>query len=180
MRSIFFESLRPRCHRSTSRWRLSHNVGPLPHSLPSRSAISTVTGCFSLRMLCSVTRLTPKSLAIAFLFFPSTGKISSRNNTPGCMGTRPGSRRARDSVIFDSLLVILLVVNPVGVAPLKLERDAPWAVDVQRIAPVIEAMEIEAWNVQVLRRLSHIQRLQSPHDPLYHPAVDPPRSACLP
>jgi len=50
--------------------------------------------------------------------------------------------------------MILFVVYSIGVAPFELECDAPRAIDVQRVASAFEAMEIEAWNVQVLWRLS--------------------------
>src|SRR5262245_7797849 len=165
MRLISLDNRRASCQRSTSRWRLSHSTGPLPQSFPSRSAIAAVTGCFSRNMLCNVWRVTPKSLAISILSFPSAGRTSSRNSAPGCMGGRFGSRRAAYSAIL-LLLVVLLVIYPIGIVFLELERDAPRTIDVQCIAPITEAMEIEAWDIEVLRQLGPVQRLQSRHDPL--------------
>ena len=60
----------------------SHRPGPLPQNLPSRTAISGVTGAVSARILCRCWRVTPSFFAIVITGSPIAGSTSSRNTSP--------------------------------------------------------------------------------------------------
>lgn len=65
--------------------------------------------------------------------------------------------------------MILLEVHSIGIAAFKLERNAPWTIDmngVTRRPKTLEHMEIIAGEVQVFRSDSPIKHSQTPKDTL--------------
>src|SRR3954463_13658671 len=79
--------------------------------------------------------------------------------------------------------VILFEVDPAGVAVLEFKRDAPWSVDVDRIARGPEAfqrMVIKAGDVHVLWHRRSIQAIQTAKDSCMHFRIDLRRSSPLP
>ena len=81
------------------------------------------------------------------------------------------------------LSVVLFKIGPQRMAPLEFERDAPRPVDVNRIAPGIEAVqrvEIETGQVHFLRANRNIETIQSREDAPVHLRVDLRTAALAP
>jgi hypothetical protein len=64
--------------------------------------------------------------------------------------------------------VVLFEINAVGMAIFEFECDAPWSINMDRIAGWIESLErvkVEAGNVHFVRPHRNVQAIQSPKDP---------------
>jgi len=86
------------------------------------------------------------------------GKISSRSNSPGCVGQRSRSRE-----VICVLLVILLEVDTLGIPGVKFECDGPRSVYMDRVARRVEpkqSVKVEAWQVHIFRNRSSRESIQ--------------------
>ena len=65
--------------------------------------------------------------------------------------------------------MVLLEVDPKSVASVELERNAPWSVDVDRVADgdeTFQTMEFEPGKIHLLRRARRIQSIEADKDAL--------------
>jgi hypothetical protein len=79
--------------------------------------------------------------------------------------------------------MVLLKIHPHCISLVKLERNAPRPVHVNRVAGwalAAQYVEIEPRQIHVLRRLSPIQGIQPTQGPSMQPAVDSRRRSSLP
>ena len=68
-------------------------------------------------------------------------------------------------------LVILLKINPAGVAIFKFKSDAPRSIDVDRItlrAKAVQSVKVEAWDIHFLGAKGDIETVQPCEDALLH------------
>ncbi len=108
-------------------------------------------------------------LAISAFLRPVAGIISSRSSAPDASGT--GSGRALPHRPSYSPLVVLFEVNAIGICTFELECDAPWSIDMDRIARRMEPFErvkVETWNVHFLRPHRDVETIQPRKDSLIH------------
>lgn len=73
--------------------------------------------------------------------------------------------------------MILLEINAENVAASKFECDAPWPVDVDRVAGRMEAlkgMEVEPWQWCQIVGLSYLlKNVEATQDAIMQPFIDP-------
>jgi hypothetical protein len=81
------------------------------------------------------------------------------------------------------LSVVLLEVDPIGIAILEFEGDASRSVHMHRVSDrsmAAQGMKVETGNVHVLRLCSPIEGIQPPQDSAAQPGVYLLRRAVLP
>ena len=79
-----------------------------------------------------------------------------------------GDSRIIPSLCYFQASMVLLQVNMPRISLAPFERDAPGTIDVNGVALRLaaERMEVEAGNVEIARRRSPFQRIQSPKRPV--------------
>jgi hypothetical protein len=72
--------------------------------------------------------------------------------------------------------MVLLEIDTAGLAIFEFESDAPWSIDVDRVAPWIETLqgvEVEARNVHFLSYDSDVETVESRENAFVHLRIDP-------
>ena len=71
--------------------------------------------------------------------------------------------------------MILFIVHTISVPIFEFERDAPWSIDVDRIAFWIEPLQgvkVEAWDVHFLSSDSNVETIEPRENAFVHFRID--------